>query len=41
MRLFGNIEEDGEGKSFIMVENADAVGGFYADQDHEGYADEF
>ncbi|KAJ4379678.1 hypothetical protein N0V86_004860 [Didymella sp. IMI 355093] len=41
MRLFGNIEEDGEGRSFIMVDNPDAAGGFYADQDHEGYADEF
>ncbi|KAF3039514.1 hypothetical protein E8E12_004791 [Didymella heteroderae] len=41
MRLFGNIEEDGEGKPFILVENPDAAGGFHADQDHEGYADEF
>lgn len=41
MRLFGNIEEGGEGKSYIMVENPDAVGGFFANPDHEGYADEY
>lgn len=41
MRLFGNIQEDAEGKPFIMVDNPDAAGGFFADQDHEGYADEF
>lgn len=41
MRLFGNIEDDGDGKPFIVVDNPAPVGGFYADQDHEGYADEF
>lgn len=41
MRLFGNIEEDGDGKPFILVDNPETVGGFHADQDHEGYADEF
>lgn len=41
MRLFGNIQDDGEGKPFILVDNPDSVGGFHADQDHEGYADEF
>lgn len=40
MRLFGNIEEDSDGKPFILVENPAAAGGFFADGDHEGYADE-
>lgn len=40
MRLFGNIEEDGQGRSFILVDNPDTSGGFHADGDHEGYADE-
>jgi len=40
MRLFGNIEEGADGKPFIVVENPSATGGFFADQDHEGYADD-
>jgi hypothetical protein len=40
MRLFGNIEEGEDGKPIILVDNPDAAGGFYADADHEGYADE-
>lgn len=40
MRLFGNIEEGEDGKPFIVVENPSADGGFFADQDHEGYADD-
>lgn len=40
MRLFGNLEEDPEGKPFIMVDNPDPRGGFRADGDDEGYADE-
>lgn len=40
MRLFGNIEEGDDGRPFIVVENAPAVGGFHADGDHEGYADD-
>ncbi|RMZ72733.1 hypothetical protein GMOD_00007755 [Pyrenophora seminiperda CCB06] len=38
MRLFGDVEEDAEG--FILVDNPDARGGFRADADDEGYADE-
>ncbi|CAN9108012.1 unnamed protein product [Alternaria alternata] len=41
MRLFGNLEEDPDGKPFIMVDNPDPRGGFRADQDDEGYADDF
>ncbi|KAF2855647.1 hypothetical protein T440DRAFT_159458 [Plenodomus tracheiphilus IPT5] len=41
MRLFGNLEEDAEGRPFIMVDNPDARGGFRADRDDEGYADEY
>lgn len=40
MRLFGNIRDDDTGKPFIMVDNPDPRGGFRADGDHEGYADE-
>ncbi|CAN9196477.1 unnamed protein product [Alternaria sp. RS040] len=40
MRLFGNLEEDPDGKPFIMVDNPDPRGGFRADQDDEGYADD-
>ncbi|KAH7115996.1 DNA repair protein-like protein rad5 [Dendryphion nanum] len=40
MRLFGPITVDSTGKPFILVDNPDSRGGFYADQDHEGYADE-
>jgi len=40
MRLFGNLEEDAEGKEFILVDNPDPMGGFRADRDDEGYADE-
>jgi hypothetical protein len=41
MRLFGNIEEGAKGRPFILVDNPTAAGGFFADRDHEGYADEF
>ncbi|KAH4294637.1 hypothetical protein HBH64_080990 [Parastagonospora nodorum] len=41
MRLFGNTNEDAEGKPFILVDDPDPRGGFRADQDDEGYADEF
>ncbi|KAF2829455.1 hypothetical protein CC86DRAFT_287097 [Ophiobolus disseminans] len=41
MRLFGNLDEDANGKPFIMVDNPDPRGGFRADRDDEGYADEF
>jgi hypothetical protein len=40
MRLFGNIRDDEEGRPFIMTDNVDPRGGFHADKDHEGYADE-
>ena len=40
MRLFGNVVEDEGGRPFIMVDNPDPRGGFRADRDHEGYADE-
>ncbi|KAF2129498.1 hypothetical protein P153DRAFT_340405 [Dothidotthia symphoricarpi CBS 119687] len=41
MRLFGNLDNDSEGKPFIMVDNPDPRGGFRADRDDEGYADDF
>lgn len=41
MRLFGNIDETEDGRPFILVDNPSAAGGFHADEDHEGYADEF
>jgi hypothetical protein len=40
LRLFGPVAEDASGKPFILVDNMDSRGGFHADQDHEGYADE-
>ncbi|KAH7088900.1 SNF2 family N-terminal domain-containing protein [Paraphoma chrysanthemicola] len=40
MRLFGNLDEDAEGKPFILVDNPDPRGGFRADRDDEGFADE-
>ncbi|KAI4623765.1 uncharacterized protein J4E84_004191 [Alternaria hordeiaustralica] len=40
MRLFGNLEEDPDGRPFIMVDNPDPRGGFRADRDDEGYADD-
>ncbi|KAF1839467.1 hypothetical protein BDW02DRAFT_635750 [Decorospora gaudefroyi] len=40
MKLFGNLAEDSEGKPFILVDNPDPRGGFRADRDDEGYADE-
>jgi hypothetical protein len=40
MRLFGNLEEDPEGRPFILVDNPDPRSGFRADRDDEGYADE-
>ncbi|KAF2032710.1 hypothetical protein EK21DRAFT_98852 [Setomelanomma holmii] len=41
MRLFGNLNDDADGKPFILVDNPDPRGGFRADRDDEGYADEF
>jgi hypothetical protein len=41
MRLFGNLDEDSDGKPFIMVDNPNPMGGFRPDRDDEGYADEF
>ncbi|KAF2273008.1 uncharacterized protein EI97DRAFT_425181 [Westerdykella ornata] len=40
MRLFGPVSEDSEGRPFILVHNSNPAGGFHADEDHEGYADE-
>lgn len=40
MRLFGNLDEDSTGRPFIMVDNPNPAGGFAADQDDEGYADD-
>jgi hypothetical protein len=40
LRLFGPITEDSEGRPYIMVDNPDPAGGFRADKDHEGFADE-
>jgi hypothetical protein len=40
MRLFGNLADDPEGKPFILVDNPDPAGGFRADRDDEGYADD-
>ncbi|KZM25989.1 uncharacterized protein EKO05_0009128 [Ascochyta rabiei] len=40
MRLFGNIDEADDGRPFIVVDNPAATGGFRADSDDEGYADE-
>ncbi|KAF1966007.1 hypothetical protein BU23DRAFT_545039 [Bimuria novae-zelandiae CBS 107.79] len=40
MRLFGNVGEDDQGNPYILIDNPDPRGGFYADRDHEGYADE-
>lgn len=40
MRLFGNLEEDENGRPFILIDNPDRRGGFHADGDHEGFADE-
>ncbi|KAF2682087.1 hypothetical protein K458DRAFT_370647 [Lentithecium fluviatile CBS 122367] len=40
MRLFGNIQEDSNGTPFIVVDNPSNMGGFRADRDDEGYADD-
>lgn len=40
MRLFGPVDEDSEGKPFIMVDDPQTHGGFKVDKDDEGYADE-
>lgn len=40
MRLFGEVDMDENGKPFILVDNPDPRGGFHADRDHEGYADD-
>ncbi|KAF2750189.1 hypothetical protein M011DRAFT_397133 [Sporormia fimetaria CBS 119925] len=40
LRLFGAVVDGEGGKPFIMVDNAGTHGGFHADEDHEGYADE-
>jgi len=41
MRLFGNINDDAEGRPFILVDDPDPRGGFRADDDDEDYADEY
>ncbi len=46
MKLFGGLEKDEDDDSeddspFIAVDNPDPRGGFLADEDHEGYADEY
>jgi hypothetical protein len=41
MRLFGNLSEDSDGNPFILVDNPDRSGGFRADMNDEGYADDF
>ncbi|KAF2009924.1 hypothetical protein BU24DRAFT_357138 [Aaosphaeria arxii CBS 175.79] len=40
MRLFGTVTEDSNGRPFILVDNPHSRGGFRADNDHEGYADD-
>ncbi|KAF2121509.1 SNF2 family N-terminal domain-containing protein [Lophiotrema nucula] len=40
MKLFGPVEDDSHGRPFIMVENEGNRNPFFADVDHEGYADE-
>ena len=40
MRLFGNLIDDSEGRPFILVDDAPRGGGFRADSDHEGFADD-
>jgi hypothetical protein len=38
MRLFGNLDQDKNGRPFIVVDNPDPHGSFRADRDDEGYA---
>jgi hypothetical protein len=40
MRLFGRLDEDVDGRTFVMVDDPHPFGGFRADRDDEGYADE-
>ena len=40
MRLFGDVEDDANGRPFILVEDVDTRGGLHADGDGEGYFDE-
>lgn len=41
LHLFGDVVEDSvSGRRFIMVDNADPRGGFHADSDHEGFAND-
>lgn len=40
MRLFGNLDEDDDGRPFIMVEDPPHTGEFRADRDDEGFADD-
>lgn len=40
MRLFGNIRDDDQGRPFILTDNASPHGGFSANNDDEGYADD-
>ncbi|KAF1992922.1 hypothetical protein P154DRAFT_451550 [Amniculicola lignicola CBS 123094] len=40
LRLFGAIDMDEDGRPFIITNDSDSRGGFHADADHEGYADE-
>ncbi|OAL54395.1 hypothetical protein IQ07DRAFT_558454 [Pyrenochaeta sp. DS3sAY3a] len=40
MRLFGNLDEDDDGRPFILVEEPDHTNGFVAGRDDEGFADD-
>lgn len=40
MRLFGNLTEDDQGRPFILVDDGERSGGFHADIDHEGFAND-
>ena len=40
LRLFGAIEEDDQGKPYILVEDPDPAGGFGAETDDEDYVDD-
>ncbi|KAF2645627.1 hypothetical protein P280DRAFT_531914 [Massarina eburnea CBS 473.64] len=40
MRLFGNLQDDEKGRPYILVDNPDPRGGFRADGDDEGFADD-
>lgn len=40
LRLFGNVHDDEQGRPFIWTNDSNDRGGFYADSDDEGFADE-